>query len=85
MRFSTFTLSAFQTMIPFSPACPPLTLGPKFCADFLSLHRAVCGLVPSTTTLLRLMPRSVRLRVWMTTPAGNWCLDPRGNFQDLVL
>src|SRR5579863_6518009 len=70
VRFWTQTLSAFHASIPSRPAVPPLSLGPKFWADFLLLQTGVPGLVPSTITVLRFIPRTETSGFVSSTPAG---------------
>ena len=80
VRFSIETLPAFHTMSPLTPEAPPAActayglalddaepLRPKFCAEPLLLHAADPGLVPSTITVLRFMPRMCRSGVVMST------------------
>ena len=50
---------------------------PKFWAEPLLLQTADPGLVPSTMTVLRFMPRMCRFGVVMSTAAGN-CDAPLG-------
>jgi hypothetical protein len=85
VRFSIETLDALNTISPFDPEgrvvaavrAYPLEVGvpelarPKFWAEVLLLQTEEPGLVPSTITLLRLIPRMWRFGVVMTTPAGN--------------
>src|SRR5947209_19472209 len=70
VRFSIQTSSAFQTTRPFSPSGPFEPAGPKFWSAWLRLHGREPRLVPSTTTLLRFIPRRCRSGVVISTPAG---------------
>src|SRR5438132_13108548 len=53
VRFSIHTLSVLKATIPERPEL----FGPKVWSARLAEHRGVPGLVPSTTTALRFMPR----------------------------
>ncbi len=71
MRFWTETLSAFYTMIPLSPSWPAVpSVGPKSWSDALELHSGEPGLVPSTITVFRFIPRRVTCGVAISTAAG---------------
>jgi hypothetical protein len=61
------TPSAFHTSTPFRPAAVPLlSTGPKSCSEGVgSQGIEPPALVPSTTTLLRFMPRRCRPGVVM--------------------
>ncbi len=82
--FWTETLSAFQTMTPLSPSAEPPTTGPKFCAEGLRAHAGEPGLVPSTITVLRFIPRRWRLALVISTPAGRF-VTPAGSWPAVVL
>ncbi|MGA8338885.1 MAG: hypothetical protein WB761_29385 [Solirubrobacteraceae bacterium] len=71
VRFWTDTPSALYTMIPLRPSWPPLpSEGPKFSSAAFELHCGEPGLVPSTTTVFRFIPRRVTLGVAISTAAG---------------
>src|ERR1035441_5070716 len=84
VRFCTLTLAAFQTMIPLRPLAPFELLGPKFCRYSWRRQRAEPGLVPSTITVLRFMPRRYTSRAVISTPAGK-SEPPFGVRLELVL
>ena len=71
-------------MIPFSPSAPFLGSGPKFCAAADLLQRGEPGLVPSTTTVFRFIPRTWMRGVVIRTPAGV-SAAPLGALLELVL
>src|ERR1700685_2779354 len=76
VRFSTVTLAAFQTMIPFSPCAFPLIFGPRFWSAALVLQAGPL-LVPSTITVLRFMPTIQMSGLVTSTPADS-SARPRG-------
>jgi len=83
VRFWTHTFAAFHTMIPLRPSAPPLPWGPRFWSRLARLH-AGPDLVPSTTTVLRFMPRTYTRGVVIKMPAA--VSDrPAGAREDLVL
>ena len=51
------TLFAFHTTMPLRPWALPPTTGPRFWSCGAALHVDEPALVPSTTTVLRFMPR----------------------------
>ena len=83
VRFSTSTLLAFQTMIPFNPWALPLTFGPKFWSAARLLHAGPL-LVPSTITELRFMPTIQMSGLVTSTPAAS-SARPRGCRLEVVL
>src|SRR5437588_1619614 len=71
VRLSTLTPSTFQTTMPLRPSgLPPSPLTPKSWSESLLLHCGAPGLVPSTTTRLRSMPRRWMPGVAMMSAAG---------------
>src|SRR5580700_5438223 len=70
VRFSMLTLSAFHTTMPLRPAAFPLEpTAPKLCCAGAALHGVGDpGLVPSTITVLRSIPRRWMSDVVMRTP-----------------
>src|SRR5580693_4335244 len=70
VRFSILTSFASQTRMPLRPSALPLVpTGPKFCAAGSELHAVEdVALVPSTITLVRLIPRRWTFDLVIRTP-----------------
>ncbi len=70
VRFSTLTPEALNTTRPFRPDGRPLvSSGPGFWSAGAELHGDAPGLVPSSTTPLRSMPRIQMFGVVTSTAA----------------
>jgi len=81
VRLSTLTPFACQTTIPLRPAGIPPTEAPNCWSAGLDEHAGAPGFVPSTTTLVRLMPRRWTCEVVMRTPPKS----PAVSYGDVVV